>query len=363
MVSWERNDEIYYTRYKIKYTILDILGEGSCAITYRVRENDSNNEFVIRTLSENLMMNRDRNRFEERLIDEATRLRQCNNPHIVKVKHIFKEDQKNVYCIVLDYIGGKNLAEIPDNELPLPENQALQYIQQIGTALIEVHSHGLVHRDIKRENIVLRASRTQAVLIDFGLVQKFEHPLTTRTKVSSEAEGFSAPEMSIQGEPCGPYTDIYSLAAILYFLLTGKIPPKASDRNVKNDPFEQSLISESHIKPHLKKAIIHGMRYNFPTKKSFPKDDERPETMKFWLQELNPPASNTHINSNPKPIFQRIFSRIRENMAKWRIQDWGAFAGIVGIIIAIATLLLAFPNGLDSWIELLNKETREEVKD
>jgi eukaryotic-like serine/threonine-protein kinase len=110
---------------------------------------------------------------------------------------------------------------------------AVPLIPQIGAALAEVHKHELAHRDVKPQNIMLRAGKSDAVLIDFGLIQKFDNPLTN-VKPSSGSDGFAPLEMYLSNRPCGAYTDIYTLAATLYYLLVGKLPPKALDRNDPN---------------------------------------------------------------------------------------------------------------------------------
>ncbi|MBD2185843.1 serine/threonine protein kinase [Planktothrix sp. FACHB-1355] len=208
------------------YTIKCELGRGRFGVTYLAKDNKNGGDTVIKTLNyEQLDIQikthqitpEEKIKLETRFLDEADKLRRYNHPHIVKVKKTFKEGDRS--CIVLEYIPGDTLNRLVKRVLP--EKEALRYIQQIGSALSEVHKHKDLHRDVKPDNIMIRAGKYDAVLIDFELVRGFEHPLSRQaTEV-----GFAALELYTPQKDKGAYTDVYALAATLYAVLTGEKPP------------------------------------------------------------------------------------------------------------------------------------------
>jgi len=198
-------------------------------------------------------------------------------------------------CLVMEYVDGVSLADRRQQILSEPE--ALRYIQQIGEALIVVHENRLIHRDVHPGNIFLRVREGQpeAVLIDFGLALDFDHILTTnRTKETSE--GFTPPELYAQHtKPTGAYSDIYSLAATLYVLLTGKTPVDAFKRKVDNARLIAPKEHNDQISDRTNRAILTGMKLD-------PK--QRSQSMREWLDSLGltretPQSESTVV---PEPI-------------------------------------------------------------
>ena len=96
--------------------------------------------------------------------EKAIKLAKCNHPHIVKIYEVINED--DLWCMVMEYIDRENLGTLVENHGVLSEDISLKYIQQIGEALTVVHNNGLLHRDIKPQNIMIRSGKSEAVLID-----------------------------------------------------------------------------------------------------------------------------------------------------------------------------------------------------
>ncbi|MCT7995372.1 serine/threonine protein kinase [Laspinema olomoucense] len=238
-----------------KYSIEKVLGKGRFGITYKAKD-AAGNAVAIKTLNESLLHQLSPGEIDElesKFWNEAVKLAKCShNRHIVQVQESLKEGK--LCCIVMEYIDGVDLASRAQKQLP--EKLALRYIQQIGEALMEVHSHQLQHLDIKPDNIVLRGGTSEAVLIDFGLARTFDHPLTT-TRYGEQ--GYSALEMYSQRRPRGAYTDLYGLAATLYELLTGQVPVSAIERK----DADARLIPPKEINPNISdrtnQAILKGM--------------------------------------------------------------------------------------------------------
>ncbi|MFB2968398.1 serine/threonine protein kinase [Aerosakkonema sp. BLCC-F183] len=260
------------------YTIKSELGRGRYGITYLAKDNKNGEDVVIKTLNyeeldiqikTNQITPEERIKLETRFLDEADKLRRYKHPHIVKVKKTFKEGDRG--CIVMEYIPGDTLNRLVKRVLP--EKEALRYIQQIGDALREVHKHDDLHRDVKPDNIMIRAGKYDAVLIDFELVRGFDHPLSRQvTEI-----GFAALELYSPQKDKGAYTDVYALAATLYAVLTGEKPPDA--REIRDN--KAQLIPPKQLNPliseRVNQAILAGMQLEAKN---------RPATVDEWLKLL-----------------------------------------------------------------------------
>ena len=261
-----------------RYTIERELGKGRFAVTYLARDRQGN-PWVIKTLNDEILNQWNKGqiaRLQDKLWQEATILAACRNPHIVQSKLPFRERRGRLWgqtqqvCIPMEFIEGETLDKFPK---PLGEQEALSYIRQVGEALLEVHRNGLLHRDVKPKNIMVRTNTYEAVLIDFGLAKEFDQPVTTFD--TATAEGFAPPELYDRGGEQGFYTDVYSLAATLYVLLTGKMPSEAIKRPKMQ--LESPQQYNPQISDRVNNAIIWGMEMEA---------NRRPQTIQAWLEEL-----------------------------------------------------------------------------
>ncbi len=264
-----------------KYTIEKPLGSGRHCQTYLARDR-SGCRVAIKTLNQERLESEIqagnltpdyRVRLEAQFLQEAEKLEMFReHPHILNVidKFVEKEASVEVRCIVTEYIPGDTLDRLVKRVLP--EKEALRYIYQIGDALCALHAKNWFHRDIKPANIMIRAGEYEAVLIDFELVRTFDYPHTRKLTV----DGFSPIELYGNRER-GAFTDVYSLAAVLYAILTGEVPPKADDRKDK----DVSLVPPKELNPaisdRVNTAILKGMKLE---------PGDRPQTMSEWLRSL-----------------------------------------------------------------------------
>ncbi|MBF2066142.1 MAG: serine/threonine protein kinase [Calothrix sp. C42_A2020_038] len=268
-----------------KYTLDHEIGRGGFGITFKATHHYLHQVVVIKTLNEKLRQHPDFAKFEGQFQDEARRLATCVHPNIVRVSDFFVEAA--LPYMVMEYIPGETLGEayvIPG--IPLPEATAIHYIRQIGAALEVVHENGLLHRDIKPDNIILRQGTQSVVLIDFGIAREFNSGVR-QTHTGMVSEGYSPIEQYLSQAPRTPATDVYGLAATLYTLLTAQVPMPALLRDREKMP------SPRELQPHLSAAVNQAVMRGMAVDARF-----RPASVAEWLKLL--PASG--INPVPQPL-------------------------------------------------------------
>lgn len=265
-----------------KYTIVKIIGAGGFGITYLAR-NSQGDYVVIKTLSERLKFDLNFERFKHFFLKEASALALCIHPHIVRFYEIITVD--DFPCIVMEYIPGKNLYIIVTENGALPESEAVQIITQIGDALSTLHQKGLLHGDVSPHNIILHSDTLEAVLVDFGISHRFTSDTTTANK-GGLSIGYSPPEQYTSGLHRGAYTDVYALAATLYFLLTGTTPISALERIVEDIPLLAPRDINKHISHRISLAVLRGMEL---------KVKPRPQSIETWLDLFNVTKSEVKV--------------------------------------------------------------------
>ncbi|MEM7581511.1 MAG: serine/threonine-protein kinase, partial [Cyanobacteria bacterium P01_A01_bin.80] len=196
-----------------KFTIQKVLGGGGYGVTYSALDANTNKTVAIKTLNPIHQSQADFEQQQVKFVQEAFRLVQCNHPHIVKFHEVINES--GLWGMVMEHISGQDLAVYISQQGKLSEPEALKYINQIGTALEYIHQQGLLHRDVKPTNIVLRENQQEAVLIDFGLAREFDLN-QTGSMTNSKTEGYAPIEQYERRGKFGAYTDVYALAATLY---------------------------------------------------------------------------------------------------------------------------------------------------
>jgi WD40 repeat protein/tRNA A-37 threonylcarbamoyl transferase component Bud32 len=284
-----------------RYIIERKLGEGGIGITYLAR-NIRYELRVIKTLKEEILNHPTWSPHQEKLRqdfrDEAVRLAVCRHPHIVQIEIIF--DDENLPCMVMEYIEGEDLGKYLRRMGVLSESEALLYIRQIGEALKVIHAKGLLHRDIKPRNIMIRTGKLEAVLIDFGIAREFIPNVVQRHTVY-RTPGFAPPEQYEWEAPRGEYIDVYALAATLYSLLTGVVPTSADDRRRKV-PLEPPQYFNPKVSDRINQAIMRGMELQ---------PNYRPQSVQEWLdllgsdesQGLIIPPTEVMLDDNPAPAY------------------------------------------------------------
>lgn len=261
-----------------KYSLESVLGVGGFGITYLARD-AIGNRVVIKTLNDTALRDPRFEQFQQDFVNEALWLAKCTHPHVVQVHRIFQE--AGLWCMVMEYIAGEDLSGRVKKRGILSEAEALQYIQQIGDALGFIHQKGLLHRDVKPENIMLRSGRAEAVLLDLGIAREFT-PNSTQVHTAILSNGYAPIEQYEYQARRGAYSDVYGLAATLYFVLTGEVPKDAQIRaynllRYHNDPLEPPQHFNPKISDRTNQAILAGMQVEA---------SDRPQSVADWLNLL-----------------------------------------------------------------------------
>ncbi|MEA5620780.1 protein kinase [Cronbergia sp. UHCC 0137] len=279
-----------------KYTLIQEIGQGGFGITFRAIHHYLGQEVVMKTINERLRQHPDFPKFERQFQDEAKRLAACVHPNIVRVSDFFVED--GLPYMVMEYIPGQTLGEafvLPG--IALKEAIAIHYIRQIGAALQVIHKNGLLHRDIKPDNIILRQGTQEVVLIDFGIAREFNGGVE-QTHTGLVSEGYAPIEQYLTQAPRTPATDIYGLAATLYALLTGQVPMPALLRDSEALRKNRELMpSPRELQPHISAAVNQAVMRGMAVEPQF-----RPASVAEWLLllpgggvNMTPQSTSTHV--------------------------------------------------------------------
>jgi serine/threonine-protein kinase len=294
-----------------KYTLDQELGRGGFGITFKATHHLLDQVVVIKTPNEAYQHDPSYGDYQRKFQDEARRLALCVHPNIVRVSDFFLENGRAY--MVMDYIPGPTLEEVVFPHHPLPESTALHYIRQIASALKVVHRNGLLHRDIKPQNIILRQGTDQVVLIDFGIAREFT-PGSTQTHTNLISSGYAPIEQYIAKEKRTPATDVYGLAGTLYSLLTAEVPVASILRDRQPMPEPRQLRPE--LSPAVNQAILRGMAIEVR---------HRPASIDEWLALLpdgatahSTPLSTTRPPSPPPPTTAATLPIAPQQPASWK---------------------------------------------
>ncbi len=215
-----------------QFRVLERIGAGGMGAVYKAEQPSMNRWVAVKVLHQKYL---DRKDVVSRFRREARAMSQLSHPNTARVTEYGQLPDQSLY-FVMEYLQGKNLAHHVRAEGPMEETRAINVMMQVCGALEEAHRAGIIHRDLKPENIFLTNQggiEDFPKVLDFGLAKVTEKQmgpnslmLTKQGMVFGTPE-FMSPEQA-QGEALDARSDIYSLALIMYELLTGKLPFEAT---------------------------------------------------------------------------------------------------------------------------------------
>ncbi len=205
-----------------RYELSELLGEGGEARVYRARDRKTGEDCAVKILRSELSKDPT---VVKRFIAESKLLQDLASPHIVRGMRVAREGA--VIFSVMEIIDGDCLLDCLDHDGALDEMEVLEVIAQIAAALEHLHSHGLVHRDVKPGNIMLD-SEGCARLIDLGFAVSGD---AGKSATTAGTVHYISPEQARGQSDLDVRADIYSLGATLYHLVTGSLPFSGSDND------------------------------------------------------------------------------------------------------------------------------------
>ena len=253
-------------------------------------------------------------------------------PGVVGVKSVFIQNE--TAYIVMDFIEGETLLKKLQREGPMDYGTCINLMTPIMQALAEVHKHGIIHRDISPDNIMVQ-SDGKLILLDLGAAKDLDIQGKDGNVQSSQMvakHGFSPVEQYGQAGKIGPWTDVYAMAATIYYCCTGVLPPSATDRMI-----EDTLT----CRPRLTKEQFDVLAFCMNV---LPQN--RPQNMDALLQIVTHPAGKTPpVRDVPKTEPVRPETRNLQPpkpdpgrpLPKWLVPGIAAAVAVIALIISVGS--------------------------
>ena len=200
-----------------RYEIQEIIGVGGMAVVYKAYDNIDDRIVAVKVLKEEFLANAD---FRRRFKNESKAISVLSHPNIVKVYDVSFGDR--LQYIVMEYVEGITLKEYIEQRGPISWQECLKFLIQILRALQHAHDKGIVHRDVKPQNIMLLQQGTIKIA-DFGIARFSRSETRTMTENAIGSVHYISPEQA-KGDLTDEKADIYSVGVIMYEMLTGQLP-------------------------------------------------------------------------------------------------------------------------------------------
>ena len=301
-----------------RYEIHELLGVGGMAYVYKAYDNIEKRWVAIKILKEELAGNSD---FLRRFRNESKAIAVLSHPNIVKVYDVSFGDR--IQYIVMEYIDGITLKQYIEQQGEIKWREALYFTVQILRALQHAHEKGIIHRDIKPQNIMLLEDGTIKVT-DFGIARFSQAETQTMTDKAIGSVHYIAPEQA-RGGYINDKADIYSVGVMLYEMLTGQLPFVADNAvsvaimQMQAEPTPPSRINPS-IPKGLEEITMHAMEKNpaqrFPSAADMLEDVERfrrnPKIVFHYGEQVDRAYAGTSAD---------IYGNVQQNAAPQKYND------------------------------------------
>lgn len=200
-----------------RYEILELIGFGGMAVVYKAHDLLENRFVAVKILKNEYLQSDD---FKRRFRNESKAIALLSHPNVVKILDVNFSD--NIQYIAMEYIDGITLKEYIEQQGSVKWKEAVHFTVQILRALQHAHDNGIVHRDVKPQNVMLLQDGTIKVM-DFGIARFARESGKTMTDKAIGSVHYISPEQA-KGDNTDEKTDIYAVGVILYEMLTGKVP-------------------------------------------------------------------------------------------------------------------------------------------
>jgi WD40 repeat protein len=250
-----------------RYSIGRVLGQGQMGLTYLGSEIQKQRPVAIKEFypegsgrSGLLVVPKPGSGHEfeesrERFLGAGKVLQRFQHPGVVRILDMFLEN--DTAYVVMEHLRGKTLEElVKARHHPVSEEESVGYVTRVGEAISELHKAGHLHQNIA-PRAIMATEDGRTVLMELGSARRFLHDIATHQTLQL-TPGFAAPELYTRLALRGPFTDVYSLGAVLYFLLTGLVPPSSAERAV-GLPLESITMYNPEVSDSVTRAVIQSM--------------------------------------------------------------------------------------------------------
>ncbi len=270
-----------------KYDLVEKIAEGGMGTVYKARERENGQIVAMKIMPANMASNAV---LLKRFQQEYNAARALDHPNIVHAMEFGFHNGSPF--LVMEFVDGESLGQRLERMKKLPENEAIRIIGQVAQGLHKAHKFGLVHRDIKPDNILL-TNDGQVKVADLGLVKEMETDQNlTRSGCGLGTPHFMAPEQFRYAKKADPRCDIYSMAATLYMMVTGELPFKSCG---PLDAYMKKVNNE--IKPPRQLVPALSERLDWAVRRSMSPDPNlRASTCREFVEDI------TGHSTRPIPI-------------------------------------------------------------
>jgi len=287
-----------------RYELEELVGSGGMSSVFRAHDRLLDRKVALKILHQHYT---DDEEYVERFRHEARAVAALSHPNIVTV--IDRGEHEGRQFIVFEYVDGENLKRLIERRGPAPVATALELAMQVSRGLSFAHQHGLVHRDVKPQNVLLNGDG-QAKVTDFGIARSLDvqHGMTQTGTVLGTSD-YIAPEQA-QGQRVDEHSDVYSLGVVLYELLTTEVPFPGENfvavamRHI-NEPPPSIRDRRPDVSPRVEAAVQRAMAKDpadrFPTMADFCRELEACLAELQGTQVLPPPPRRTHARRRLSP--------------------------------------------------------------
>jgi eukaryotic-like serine/threonine-protein kinase len=317
-----------------RYELVELIGKGGMSSVFKAHDRMLDRTVAIKILHPQFT---DDEEYVERFRREARSVAQLSHPNIVTV--IDRGEDERRQFIVFEYVEGENLKQRLQRTGAMPVHDALLLGLQMARALSFAHSRGLVHRDVKPQNVLLNDDG-QAKMTDFGIARSVDVQGVTITGTVLGTSEYIAPEQA-RGQRVDAQTDVYSLGVVLYELLTGAVPYEGETfvtvalKHV-NEPVRSVLERRPDAPPRLALAVERAMAKS-PDER-YDSMDELVGELEACLDDLDPSSEDaTMITRWPVAAPRRRRERSPRRRRRRRLGVLWPIAAVLGVL-AVAAL-------------------------
>jgi eukaryotic-like serine/threonine-protein kinase len=283
-----------------RFEIVELIGKGGMSSVFKAHDRLLDRIVAIKVLHPHFTEDEE---YVERFRREARSVAQLSHPNIVTV--IDRGEDEGRQYIVFEYVEGENLKQLLERTGPMPVRDAVLMALQMARALSFAHGRGLIHRDVKPQNVLLNPDG-QAKMTDFGIARSIDVQGVTITGTVLGTSEYIAPEQA-RGNQVDAQTDVYSLGVVLYELLTGGVPYDGDNfvtvalRHV-NEPVPSLLERRPDTPPRLALAVERAMAKS--PHERYESMDHFVEELEACLDELDPVSEEATMIAR-RPVAQR----------------------------------------------------------